>query len=166
MMEAQVFDHTYPEKALDKRLKKLEKKVLPGQDNSQLGLFQRTSKLWIALHPADKNNMDNFASDSNSNANGNSTASQNNVANAPNSNVKHTSWLHKLAKEISAATMSPGYSGYSNFSGGGYGYPTYPTPGSFYVPQSSYYNGYGGSRFVGGSFGPGAGPAGLPVGFW
>lgn len=163
MMEAQEFDHTYPERPLDKRLKKLEKKILPGQDDSQLGLFQRTSKLWITLHPSDKNKMDNLIA---SNDTGTVYKPQAQAAdkaidsNSPSSDSgKHRSWLHKLANHLEAATANS-YSGYSNFSNNpGF---MYPYPGSFYVPQTI----NGPSVYVGGSFGPGAGPGGLPVGFW
>jgi len=168
MMEAQEFDHTYPEKPLDKRLKKLEKKILPGQDNSEMGLFQRTSKLWIALHPSDKSQMDNLiasnqtGTDQTYNPAGNTTTSTDSSTPA-NTTTKHGSWLHRLANQMESAASAP-YSGYSNFSGGGSPVSgSYPYPGSFYVPQSAMSSN---SRFIGGSFGPGAGPGGLPIGFW
>jgi len=169
MMEAQVYGHTYPDRALDKRLKKLEKKLLPNQDDSQLGLFERTGKLWIALHPTDKSRVDNLlaknqigahpssaprGADSNDGAGSNSTTGD--IA------PKHHGWLHKLASTVGSVALnsaSDPYTGYSSYSGFGY-----PYPGSMYVPSGSY--GYPNSRFIGGSFGPGAGPMGTPVGFW
>ncbi len=167
MMEAQEFDHTYPEKPLDKRLKKLEKKILPGQDDSQMGLFQRTSKLWITLHPSDKSKLDNLIAGNQNKTNQAYNPADNTSANSNNSTTtntasKHGSWLHRLANEIEASANAP-YSGYSNFSGNNGGLNTCPYPGSFYVPQSA---NSPNSRFIGGNFGPGAGPGGLPVGFW
>ena len=150
MMEAQEFNHTYPEKPLDKRLKKLEKKILPGQDDSQMGLFQRTSKLWIALHPSDKNQADNLIASNQTSTEQTYNPTDNASTNSDNSTgtsttTKHGSWLHRLGNQMQSLAAAP-YTGYSNFSGNS-PLNTCPYPGSFYVPQSS-----PNSRFIGGTF--------------
>ncbi len=184
MMEAQSFGHTYPDRPLDKRLSKLEKKLLPNQNNAQLGLFERTGKLWAALHPADKNKVDQFlannelvdnrivskdsanttnnllASSSNNASSALSTASTNNNT-ATTAPTKKHSWLSKLA----ASMGNTNNSGYSIGSTGPGSTPIYNAPGMYNYTGGPTPAGYT-SRSFGASFGPGAGPFGVPIGFW
>jgi hypothetical protein len=147
MMEAQVFNHTYPDKPLDQRLKKLTRKILPNQDITNLPPAAQTVKLWDTLHPNEKDQVASLVADVNEAYNTND--------NSPNSKPsKHGSWLHRLANaggSLAGTTMGPNSSMPSTY-GTNAGY----IPGMF--PSNSH--------FIGATVGPGAGPAGLPVGFW
>ncbi len=189
MMEAQEFGHTYPDRPLDKRLKKLESKVLPNQDDSQLGIFERAGKLWVALHPADKAKVDTLlanneivdnrivskdslnnvseASNSSGAGTGNNiakpnTAGQSNGGSSANTLPKRYSWLSKLGTAVGSPSpySTPDPDSTANQSF------SYPYPGMYsYNGGSSTPSGYY-RRSYGATVGPGSGPAGLPVGFW
>jgi hypothetical protein len=146
MMEAQVFKHTYPDKSIDQRLKKLAKKIMPDQDIANLAPAEQTVKLWDTLHPNEKDQVAALAKASQSSDEDNKLAS--------NSSGKRGSWLHRLATaggSIDGTSMSP-----SSNTPAAYGTNAGYMPGMF--PANSH--------FVGMSVGPGAGAAGLPVGFW
>jgi len=146
MMEAQVFKHTYPDRSLDVRLKKLAKKIMPTQDIASLAPTEQTVKLWDTLHPNEKDQVATLAKANQSSNDGHRLASS--------SSEKRGSWLHRLATaggSIDGTSISP-----SSNAPAAYGTNVGYMPGMF--PSNSH--------FVGTSVGPGAGAAGLPVGFW
>jgi len=159
MMEAQVFNRTYPDKTLDQRLKKLAKKILPNQDIANLPPAEQTVQLWDTLHPNEKNQVASLAANASQPSDTTANTTNNDIASA---NVnKRGSWLHRLANaggSFAGTSMGPS-SGMQT---------TYGTNAPYYglgIPGSGL-PGYGNSRFIGASVGPGAGPAGLPIGFW
>ena len=167
MMESQVFSHTYPERSLDKRVKKLEEKVFP-DDKKRLAdkpLPDQVDSLWLALHPNNSNAgipllgsspasnraSDSYSYDNNYSQDQNTNSNQNNGTSTATANGgQHHGWLHALAKtagtvgKIAASSMSsyggyPGYGGgYGGYGGGGYG--GYGGGG---------YGGYGNSSYFG-----------------
>lgn len=161
MMEAQLFQHTYPDKPLEQRLKKLAKKILPDQDIVNLPPAEQTVRLWDALHPDEKNQVASLAANAGQSYDTTSNTTDNNQAST--NSAKRGSWLHRLANagsSFAGTSMTPNSSMPT----------TYGTNAPYYglgIPGSGL-PGYGNtnSRFIGASVGPGAGPAGLPVGFW
>lgn len=147
MMESQVFDHTYPDRPLMARVKKLEKQVLNGKENTKADLNTRVATLWDKLHPSQPAQVQSLQTNSYSQqsvgANGNQTYTSNNGS--------HHSWLHKLATGVGAVAggLARGmmYSGMGGYGMGGYG-------------MGGYGMGYG----MGG-YGMGYG-MGSPFGFW
>jgi hypothetical protein len=169
MMESQEFGRTYPERSLDKRVKKLGEKVFPKDEKHLAGkpLPDQVNALWLTLHPNGNNGSvpllgsspatnratDSYSYDPNSAQEQSTYADSNNGASTATANNRpHHGWLHALAKtagtvgKIAASSMSsygsyPGY-GYGGGGFGGYG-------GGYGGYGSGYGGGYGSGSYFG-----------------
>ncbi len=168
MMEAQIFDHTYPNRPLSVRVKMLEKRVLKEnheKQNHKANLSDRVAKLWDTLHPLDKAEISSVISGINqtpsSNAYTDKRLGTGHTVSYRNK-TGHHSWLHKLASAVGtvAVGVAEGAATAMSYSGYGYGMGGYGMgmPGYGYGMGGYGMGGYGMGGYGMGGYGMG--------GFW
>jgi hypothetical protein len=131
IMEQAVFGHSYPNRPLDERIARLEKKIVPYEHNlSAKNLPSRVDNLWSILSAANNLNNNSPLSPGNRNSvigaaplnqpsGGAAEANESTSTGTSTSSDQpvqpgggHQSWLHKLSKMMSAPSTNTGDSGY------------------------------------------------------
>lgn len=168
MMEAQEFGRTYPERSLEKRVKKLDEKVF-AKDKKRFQdkpLPDQVNALWLTLHPNANNANtpllgsspgaaqagDTYAyDDSSSQYQSTNAGSSGGSSTAAANGRPHHGWLHVLAKtagtvgKVAVGSMS-GYGGYPGY---GYGGGLGGYGGGYGGFPGSGFGGYGNSGYFG-----------------
>jgi hypothetical protein len=175
MMEAELYNHTYPSRRLIRRVKKLENRVLPKHENNNansISLDDRIARLWDTLHPADRVQLmpstvsnNQYTSDAVNQTASSSTSNESNQVlgarglSSYNTRTGHHPWLHKLASAAGAIAggVVSGLS-YGSYYGSPYGY------GAYGMGMPRY--GYGSPYYGGGMYGLGSGMFGMPGSYW
>ena len=149
VMEQAVFGRSYPNRPLEERLARLEKKIVPYEHNlSAKNLPTRVDNLWSILSPANTLNTSPLSpgnrnsiigaapmnqpggggTDQNDGASGSNSSSGGQPAQA---NSGHQSWLHKLSKMVTSPSATPVDNGYYK--------PPTSYSGPMGVPGASYF---------------------------